>query len=263
MKTSTKLFSTVIVLSLLSACSKKSDNDLNAFAKPDSKPQVIDYLKGKVSSQVLKIKYKSLKADCALETVKSIKGQSIEESAGITPPADQPPITDNPLIPVPVENPTVGSLTYDLKAQAKVDQDLKEKIKTTLLINIDNQTLKVDVVIQPILFQEYLSLDINKKKYLMKYTPVLSYAYYYELIRGDLSTLDKGDGKIYEKVESTNKIVTTRIGEDSYDFVLKCALNREINPENPDMAAEFESQWVDINCQAPKNEEEVSVCVGR
>ncbi|MEQ1722746.1 MAG: hypothetical protein ABL930_06190, partial [Pseudobdellovibrio sp.] len=246
----------------VSSCSKKTDNDINAFAKPGSKPQVIDYLRGKTSSQVLKIKYKALKAACTLETVKSVKGQANEESAGITPPADQPPISNNPPVPVSVENPTPESVTYDLKAQAQIDQDLKEQVKTDLTINIDNQTLKVDFVVKPISFQEYLSLDLNKKKYLMKYTPVLSYTYIFELIRGDLSTVGGGDGKIYEKVDSSNKIVTTRIGDDSYDFVLNCVLNREINPENPDMAAEFESQWVDINCQAPKNEEEVSVCAG-
>jgi hypothetical protein len=260
MKTSTKLFSTLILLSLFSACSNKSDNDINAFAKPDSKPQVIDYLRGKTSSQVLTIKYKALKASCTLQAVKSVKAQIIEESAGFTPPADQPPISNNPPPPVPVVNPTPESVTYDLKAQAEIDQDLKEKINTKLTLNVDNQTLEVKVLVMPLSFQEYLNLDFNNKKYLMKYTPILAYKYDYELIRGNISTQGSGDGKIYEKIESRNKFLTNRVGQDNYEFVLNCSLNREINTENPDMAAEFESQWVDINCQEPKNEEEVSVC---
>jgi hypothetical protein len=263
MKISTKFFSALIVLSLLSACSNKSDNDTNAFAKPVSKPQVIDYLRGKTGYQVLKIKYKSLKAACTLEVVKSVKGQLIEESAGITPPADQPPISNNPPLAVPVTNPTPESVSYDLKAQAEIDQDLKKQVKTSLTLNIDNQTLNLNVVVMPLSFQEYLNLDLNNKKYLMKYTPILAYKYDYELIRGDNLTQGSGDAKIYEKIESRNKFLTNRVSQDNYDFVLNCSLNREINTENTDMAAEFESQWADINCKDPKNEEEVSVCAGQ
>jgi hypothetical protein len=263
MKTSIKLFSAVVVLSLVSACSNNTASDSKAFATPDSKPQVVDYLKGKASSQVLNIKYKALKAACALEAFKSVNAQANQESAGVTPPANQPPITNNPPTLVSVEKPTPYSFTYNLKAQAQIDQDLKEQIRTSLNINIDNQKLKVDVVVKPISFQEYLSLDLNKKKYLMKYTPVLSYTYNFELIREDSTMQALGDGKIYEKIDNSKKILTTTLGNESYDFVLNCVLNREINSDNPDMAAEFESQWVEINCQAPKSEEEVSICVGQ
>lgn len=258
MKLSTKLFSVIAVIGFVSACNKKDDSG-NLKAKLQTKPSVIDVLSGKSNTQVLDIKYKELKADCNLAAVKSTNGQ-LQESAAITPPPDQPPISGNPPPVIPVVNPTPDSVVYDIKAQSEIDKELKEFAQTSLTTVIDDQTLKLDVSISPVTFEEYMTLDINQKKYLLKYTPVLSYMYHYQLTRGDMITGENGTGRIYEKIESGKKVVSTKIGDDTYDFVIKCTLNREINNENPNLAFEFESQWVNIDCNAPKNDEEKSIC---
>ncbi|MBY0554690.1 hypothetical protein K2P97_09185 [bacterium] len=259
MKLSTKLFSVIAAIAFVSACNNKGDADSNLKAKPQTKPSVIDVLNGKSHIQVLDIKYKALKADCKLAAIKSTKGQ-LHESAGVTPPPDQPPLTGNPPTVVPVENPTPDSLIYDLKAQATIDKELKEFIKSSLTTSIDEQTLKVDISISPVMFEEYLTLDINQKKYLLKHTPVLSYMYNYQLKRGDMLSTENGTGRIYEKIEAGKKVVSTKIGDDAYDFVLTCKSSREINNDNPDLAFEFESQWANIDCQSPKNDEEKAIC---
>lgn len=259
MKLTTKLFSVLAVLGFVSACNNKADSGDNLKAKPQTKPTVIDVLSGKSNVQVLEIKYKELKANCNLAAVKSTKGQ-FQESAAVTPPPNQPPITDNPPVVTPVINPTPDSVSYDIKAQAEVDKQLEEFVQTSLTTAIDDQKLKLDISISPVSFEEYMTLDINQKKYLLKYTPVLSYMYNYQLTRGDMISGENGTGRIYEEIESRKKVITTKIGEDSYDFILTCKLNREINNENPNLAFEFESQWANIDCNAPKNDEEKSIC---
>lgn len=252
---SLKLIWTLFVPLAFTACSKGNDPDFQSKIKYDVKPQVKDLLKGKSKPEILKMKYKELKATCSLETHKVTKGQLYFEPSGNTPV----PV----LIPEnPVANPSENILTFDLKLQQLVDHDLAKDVNVRLSTAKDGQTLNVELTFKAIGFIESINVDMNKKKYIMKHTPVLSYQADYKLLHADTSTIvGKTEGKIYEKIEGLkNEIITLEIGADQYNFALECKLDSLINPEDPIMAREFANQWNEVDCLTPKNETEKALC---
>lgn len=250
-----KLILAISLAAVLTSCSKDGDSNFQSRTKLDAKPQVKDVLKGKSKAEILKMKYKNLSAGCTLETQKITKGQFFLESSGNSPAP--PPVTDNP-----VSNPNDNALTYDLKLQQLVDRELIKDVNSKITTSKDGQTLNIDITFKPIIFQEALNIDFNKKKYILKHSPVLSYVADYQLLRADPSIIvGKTQGKIYEKIaDQKNEVIAIEIGTDKYNFILDCRLERAINPENVSLAAEFDNQWIEIDCLAPKNDEERAVC---
>ena len=238
------LFFALTATVLFSSCGQESDTSGLNKIKLENKTQVKDVLQGKSKAEILHLKYKELKASCNLITQKMLPPQMSESAEA------------------PVENPTQSSFTYDLKLQQIVDQDLTQEVKTTLISSLDKITLKVNLTFKPLFFQEALNLEINQTKYAMKHTPVLSYTAVYKILRERSSTFGTTEAKIYEKIDSQrNTIVDDRVGEESYKFSLDCKLDRIINTANRDLAAEFESQWVIIDCKAPQNDIQKSICI--
>lgn len=248
-------FAAVVTCALiLVSCSKEKDSNFQSRIKFDAKPQVKDVLKGKSKAEVLKTKYKSLALNCNLNSEKITKGQLEFEtsSTSTTPPPPAEPVT----------NPRENSINYDLKLQQLVDRELSKEVTGLLTAAKDGQVLNVKLTFRPISFQEALNVDINKKKYLMKHTPVISYLLEYSLLHADTSTIiGKAQGKIYEKIDGQKtEIIAIEIGIDKYKFVLDCGIERTINPENDVLAVEFENQWTEVDCLAPKNDDERAVC---
>ena len=248
-------FAAILTCALVSvSCSKEKDSNFQSRIKFDAKPQVKDVLKGKSNSEVMKMKYKELALNCTLITEKITRGQLLFDTASSSttppPPADA------------VTNPRENSIVYDLKLQQMIDRELTKEVTGKLTTAKDGQVLNVDMTIRPVSFQEALNVDVNKKKYLMKHSPIISYMLHYSLIHTDTSTIvGKAQGRIFEKIDGQKSdIIAIEIGNDKYNFVLNCGLQRTINPENAAQAAEFENQWTEVDCHAPKNEEERAVC---
>lgn len=248
-------FAAILTFALVSvSCSKEKDSNFQSRIKFDAKPQVKDVLKGKSNSEVLKMKYKELALNCILITEKITRGQMLFDSASSSttppPPADA------------VTNPKENSIIYDLKLQQLVDRELTKEVTGKLTTAKDGQILNLNMTLRPVSFQEALNVEVNKKKYLMKHSPVISYSLQYSLIHTDTSTIvGKAHGRIFEKIEGQkSEIIAIEIGNDKYNFVLDCGLQRTINPENAAQAIEFENQWTEVDCHAPKNDEERAVC---
>lgn len=248
-------FAAVFMCALVTvSCSKEKDSNFQSRIKFDAKPQVQDVLRGKSSSEVLKMKYKELALNCNLITEKITRGQLLFDTASVsTTPA--PPANA-------VTNPKEYSIVYDLKLQQLVDRELTKEVTGKLTTAQDGQVLNVGMTFRPVSFQEALNVEVNKKKYLMKHSPVISYMLHYSLIHTDTSTIvGKAQGRIFEKIDGQKSdIVAIEIGNDKYNFVLDCGLQRTLNPENAAQAVEFENQWTEVDCHAPKNDEERAVC---
>lgn len=239
---------------LFLSCANDGNSDSQLKIKPVSRPQVIDVLKDKSKAEILKMKYHELKATCNLVAIKATQDQIASFSTELTPPSVPP--SENP-----VKNPTEGSLTFDLKLQQLVDKELAQDVKSTVTISLDRKTLIAEVTFKPVVFQEFVNLEINKKKYIMKHSPVLSYSVIYELKQDGSPTFASSQAKIYEKIEDQkNTLVGIKIGEQRYNFVLDCQLDRVINAENNNLAAEFESQWAVIDCLSPPSDTERRAC---
>lgn len=229
-----KLSSIVLILT---ACSQNGDTGSQEKAKFDNKPSVIDVLKGKTKAEVLKIKYKDLRAMCNLKTEKITRGQKLNYTSELISE------TANPT--QPISNPEVNVVVYDLKLQQEVDKDLTEEVKAELTTSVDGKSLKLEINFKPVEILETLNVRRNGKKYIMKHTPVLSYDATYELPQSDGSSVVAGaKDTIYEKIENQQNAVTAiKVGLDRYNFILDCTLSRIINDENKDLATDFESQW--------------------
>lgn len=249
-----KFLIAMLSVAAFASCSKDKDSNFQSKIKFEAKPQVKDVLKGKSKTEILKMKYKSLTTSCTLETQKITKGQSFLESSGNTP---VPPPSENP-----ISNPNENSVVFDLKLQQLVDRELTKDVTTKISSAKDGQTLNVDFTFKPVAFIETLNVDLNKKKYILKHTPVVTYLIEYQLLHADSSTIvGKAQGKIFEKIAGQqSEVIAIEIGIDKYSFVLDCDIQRTINPENAALAAEFDNQWTEIDCQAPKNDEERAVC---
>lgn len=239
---------------VLVSCSKEKNTNFQSRIKFDAKPQVKDILTGKSNSEVLKMKYSQLALNCSLLTEKITRGQLQFDTAST--PTTPPPPADS------VTNPKENSIIYDLVLQQLVDRELSKEVTGKMTTSKDGQVLNVDITFRPVSFQEALNVDINNKKYLMKHSPVIAYLLQYSLIHTDTSTIaGKVQGRIFEKIEGQkSEIVAIEIGNDKYNFVLDCGLQRTINPENATHAAEFENQWTEVDCLAPKNDEERAIC---
>lgn len=255
MKICTNLIMMVALATIFTSCAKEGSPDLQAKIKNDPKPQVMDVLKGKPKAEILKMKYQLLKATCALNTVKTTKGSFYADSSGITP---LPPVAPEN----PISNPSENILVYDLKLQQLVDSELTKDVKSKLSVTKDGRNLDVDITIKAVTFQDSLNIANNQKRYFMKHTPVLSYLAEYRLSHADQAVIvGSSEGKIYEKIEGQkNTMISIEIDPDRYNFALECSLERTINASNPAHAAEFENQWVEVDCQAPKNEAEKTLC---
>lgn len=254
MVNSLKIVIVFTFVAVFSSCSKEKNSNFQSRLLLDAKPQVKDVLKGKSKPEVLKMKYKNLAAGCSLEIQKITRGQLFEESAGYSP---TPPGGENP-----VSYPNEHSMVYDIKLQQLVDRELAKDVTAKLSIAKDGQVLNVDMTFKPVAFQEVLNVDMNKKKYILKHSPVLDFVADYQLLHSENSTIvGKLPGKIFEKIEAPkNEIIAIEIGQDKYSFMLHCKLNRTINSDNAQLATEFENQWIEVDCTAPKNEEEKAVC---
>lgn len=243
-----KFIFVLIVSTVFSSCAKDDTLSLQTKSKDDSKPQVMDVLSGKSNAEVLKMKYKELKATCTLNAIKTTKGQLSRYSSGITP--TPPSDSENP-----ISNPSENTLTYDLKLQQLTDQELAKDVKTTLSITKDGYTLNVDITFKPVVFQDSVNLNANKKRYIMKHTPILSYQADHQLLHAnDATIVGTTTGRIYEKIEGQKNVII----KNSFD--LECNLARIINSENVENAAEFENQWTALDCNAPKNTTEKTIC---
>lgn len=260
------LATALVVMAFFSSCANEGGPSLPLSTKPGGRPQVQDILKGKSKAEVLKIKYQKLTASCALNAVKESRGQNpiyfTDMSAGLTPPETPPEAP--PAIQNPISYPSENRVIYNLKQQQIIDADLSKKISDVKIsATLDGKSLKVNITFEPIAFMEQVNLNINKKRYIMKHTPVLWYSASYELLQDGLSTFGRVEGRVYEKIENQkNSITAVRLGADGdrYSFILECVIDPVINVENKDMVAEFESQWAIVDCQSPKNNAEKTVC---
>ena len=254
MKNTLNFLIIILCAVVFTACSKNKEKNFESSTKFDTKPQVKDILQGKSKAEVLKMKYKTLSASCAIETQKITRGQDAYQTAGNSPAPTEP---ENP-----ISNPKENTVIYDLKLQQLGDRELTKEVTANLTAAKDNQVLNLEITFKPVVFQETLNIDLNKKKYVLKHTPVIVYQGNYQLLHADSSIIvGKIQGKIYEKIQpQDNELIAIEIGNDKYIFMLSCNLERLINPENATFAAEFNSQWTEIDCLTPKNEAEKMVC---
>lgn len=242
MMSKARIFLILFGFILVSSCSK---DEGGKTPNPDAnnKPQVKDILKDKSKPEVLKVKYKELKAICQFKAVKAVRNQVVEETMGVDAEAlVATPVAD------PVVNPSKNSVSYDVKAQQLIDNTLSKTVTTKLAIDIENKNAIADITFMPITFLETLDLPMNGKRYIMKHTPRLMYNVHYDIEydRDQLITGQK-DALIYENISDQRNLLTQiKIGLNTYDFSIECNLQRKINDENRDLASEFESQWVEI-----------------
>ncbi len=254
MKNSLNLGVLILFVLAIVSCSKSKDGNFESRIKFDAKPQVKDILQGKSKAEVLKMKYKALLVNCTVEAQKITKFEDTFQTLSTSP---EPPAPDNP-----VSNPKKNTVVYDIKLQQLVDRELTKDVVVNLTSTKDNQELNLELTFKPLSFQEALNIDMNKKKYIMKHTPVMTYQGNFQLLHSDSSTIvGKIQGKIFEKIHpQESELIAVEIGHDKYVFMMSCSLDPSINPENATLAAEFNNQWTEIDCLAPKNELERAVC---
>jgi hypothetical protein len=234
----------IALLFIFSSCNNTKKATSDTRAKLDSLPQVVELLKNKNKSQILKLKYQELKASCSLEMV-DVSGVPSSELLLANNPVVSEPNTPNDVITHPTEN----VMTFDIKAQALKDNDLTQSITTELKIQSDLISMNVKMKIKPVEFSELINLELNNKKYIMKYTPVLNYTLNYELMHDEANISGQINNlKIYEKIKNQNSpILTFKNADKTSHFILFCTLNRVINPINIDYQIEFEGQWAELS----------------
>lgn len=239
------LFSAIILTG--SGCTKKTQP--SAMVRKSS-PQVTDVLKNKTVPQILELKYGgekgAVKALCTLDShktqVPAPTPSSVETNPPIKPPGFIPPI----------QYPAENSVVFDLHSQQEVDKDLKKSVEILLSYEKDNQVLNLKLDVAPLSFEPQLALDIGNTKYIMKYTPTLTYAYSLEVVSGETSSQIEGEGKIYEKVLFHQTVGETQVDQNRYQYELSCILNTALNEANEELTREFEEHWRCINCAGPQ-----------
>lgn len=242
MMSKSRIFLILFGFILISSCSK---DEGGKTPNPDAnnKPQVKDVLKDKTKAEVLKIKYKELKAICHFKAVKAVRSQVVDEATA----ADIETMLATPVAD-PVTNPSKNTVSYDIKAQQLVDNDLSKTVTTKLAIAIENKNAVADITFMPLTFLEAIDLSLNGKRYIMKHTPKLMYNVHYSIeYDRDGSVTGQKDATIFENItEQRNLLTQIKVGLNTYDFSIECNLERQINDENRELQAEFDSQWAEI-----------------
>lgn len=246
MKNTLRFILVFAMAGLWSSCDKKKPS-VTALKKPS--PQVKDILRGKTKAEILEMKYGGekgvLKAVCTLNThkIQSASG----DSTAIGPASSPKP----PGFVPPVQYPAENSVVFDVRSQAEVDHDLTQDVEATLSHAFESQVLSLEMKIKPVVFDN-LSVSLENVKYILKYSPVLSYTYSLEVLSGDTSGRFEGEGKVYERVLTHSRLAETQVGADRYAHDLNCITNTAINDRNEEFSREFESQWRCINCAGPQ-----------
>lgn len=250
---------TATALLVLVSCSPKSGSSIRAQGKSSPNPQVTDILKGKSSIEKLNTKYGGengqVKATCTLtsekvtaetppvETPQVQLGKEVAKSASsVKPPGFVPPI----------QYPEQDVVVFDIRAQSEVDKDLSQPVELALEHEKAEQLVKVNIVLEPVKFEEGVSLSLGRVKYIMKHTPVLEYKYTVELQGAPVTPSTTTSYKVYEKVLTKDLLAQTQIGADNYQHFLSCSINTTVNDSNEELAREFQSQWRCIDCMGPQ-----------
>lgn len=252
MKTSLNLILVLGFATTMSSCMKQGESGLQLKAKFDSKPQIVDVLKGKTNSEVLSIKYTEVSANCQMSVRKESHITVAESLARVTAVVESTsPTPEPPVGPQPIFNSSESDFVYNIVAQAKVDPTLAQEVSTTLKIskNVQNdQNVTAEIKIAPAVFADLVNLDLGGSKYIMKHTPVLSYTYNYDIVQGEMKMKGSGVGAINEKVRTEKSFATYTNGNFSYNLVLSCELQTALNTSVPENQKEFESQWSCVGC---------------
>lgn len=233
---------------LLFSCSNSS-RGLQARAKPESKPEIVDVLEGRSNADVLKIKYGApsglLRLTCTLDSQKTIKTTSSvfgPMSSGVTP--EPPGMPHEPVM----QNPSEDKVIFNLNSQLEEDPDLKKSYQTILRSRYAGRDIKLELNFLPVTFEEQINLQVDSSRYVMKHTPVVSYRYRYEINWQGSADRGLGEGKVYEKIDALHVIGVSPVDQDQYAHRLKCQLESRLNTDNAANRSEFATQWTCIGC---------------
>ena len=239
------------VAALLTSCAYENDPGLKPKGT-EGKVQVKDSLAGKTGPEVLKLKYKSVVANCKLEAKTAPAAVQAAEPLAVEP---TPPAT------APVTYPKEDTVIFDLKLQAAADPALTAPVSAKLVNTIDGHVVTVELKLKPEFVD--LTLPMDKMIYFMKHSPQISYEYTFSVANGkDLFVGEPSKGSINEKVEISRKVGHSKITVGDVttdrDHTLTCVLATEINADSADKD-EFASQYDSIDCsQTPvKGKEEL------
>lgn len=248
-----KLFS---VLALVSSCAY--ENDPGLIPKGGLAGQLDnDPLKGKLASDVLKLKYSNLKVECTLAKVEKVDApvEGAENAEAANPPAAP--------TPAPVLNEGPKS-TIDFKQLALIDASLAKPVEGAQLILGDmasGESGLLKLVVNPLSFKDNSTLKVGSKVYVMKHSPELSGKFTYAYNNG--TTIGHNDGEFsslqekieFKKVVYTEEVVATK---KTYEHVMTCMLNSEVDTKNETV----KNQWIAVDCKVkpePNQVEETKV----
>ena len=233
----------ISVLALVSSCAYEPDPGLTP---KDAKAGQLDNdpLKGKTASDILKIKYSSLKAECTLTRVEKMDDpadpvvpEEIQTVEGVTPP----------VAPVLNEGPKT---TIDFKLVAAADDTLSKPIEDAQLILGDMNSGEggiLKLVINPVSFKDNLTLKMGTKVYVMKHSPELSGKFNYAYNNGTTIGYNEGEfTALQEKVEFNKLVYKEEVvaSKKTFEHMLSCMMSSEVDPKNETV----KNQWISVDC---------------
>ncbi len=239
------------VVAALAACAQKPNQDkpaLTATAKTDG----LDVFQDKSAPFILKEKYKTLSATCKLTAVETTLPQAevlppnaVAVSAEGTDPGATPPP------PPPVPQPVVEglNLSYDLKAQAAADADLKKVLKATMK-SADEKTI-FSLFLKPLEFIPNSSEKVGPIIRLRKHSPRLAILVSVNDATDDLSkTINPAVVILLNESAPLDTVVrTSTTGNVRTDLVMGCTLAGEM------AKPEYKNQNLDLDCSKEPTEE--------
>lgn len=250
MKNVFKLIQIMSLATIISSCAYEKDPGLAPLAGPDGKPASVDVLKGKTSAQVLKEKYKNLKATCELKQVvtaipappKAVTSADTQETPPVSPPIEVKPVAQ------PVIDPaSKDKLSLDVVEQAKLDAELKNELSAMLTLTGQPEgaaVMTADIKISPVVFKELNNQKNETTIMLRKHSPVLAMTVVLKETASDRTDESKAISmSVGESIKMSEVLKTSSSATEKTEIVLECNMSGEISKD------EYKDQNLDIDCK--------------
>lgn len=231
------------VVVLVTSCAYENDPGLQRkTANP--KQADSDILADKTAAQKLEMKYKTLKAECALSSSPVLVPASllVSDAADIRPPV--------------LRNPVVNEgkkTTIDFLAQLAVDAKLEKEITGATMveeIKSEDGTLvskaTLTLVVKPLTFEKNINLKVGSVVWVMKHSPKLEVVATID-VAGANSGNDVDTVTFNEQIPTKFKLLTTGSGSSALYHEIECNLKGEVVPEKEDL----KDQWITVDCAQP------------
>ncbi len=245
MKTFVNLVKVLSVAALVSSCAYENDPGLAPKADPNAKPAVNDPYANLNAPALLQAKYKTLTADCSIESKLAEASDDAAAETEATTPAPAPPSTP----PKPVDEQGARTI-INWVDQQKVDAELKAEVPTQMVLEIkaaDQQTVESTVTVKlaskPVAFVPDETKKIGTAVYVLKHSPKMSASVTFTMAGKNAVELDPTDVEIAEGIKLTKVLARTGADREKLVHTLACDLKGEVTDK-----PEAQGQWLMVDC---------------